>query len=216
MVPNWWCRISPNFILHTSVLLNRESVIFVYIICKDGSEHRKTVCSFAIPKMCRSLKRQHISIVDIDPTMEHIPELAESLNVDLQSVMEKLLLALKLTLNEEVKNASPEKRRLLLEYLFPYAVLSDYSDLVRFLMKGETNIPEAVVHKLMTEQEKYKEFLTPVILSNIYKQYSIYLDESVQKVISSYIHQPSSFGMVASRCLCKGNKSFEEYFASSV
>ena len=164
--------------------------------------------------MCRSQKRQRFSIVDIDPTMEHIPELAESLNVDLQSVMEKLLLALKLTLNEEVKNASSEKRRLLLEYLFPYAVLNDYSELVRFLMKGETNIPEAVVYKLMAEPEKYKGFLTPVIVSNIYKQYRFYLDESVQKAVSSYVHQPSSFGVVASLCLCNGRKQFEEYFTS--
>ena len=146
--------------------------------------------------------------------MEHIPELANSLNVDLQSVMEKLLLALKLTLNEEVKNASSEKRRLLLEYLFPYAVLNDYSELVRFLMKGETNIPEAVVYKLMTEPEKYKGFLTPIILSNIYKQYRFYLDENVQKVVSSYVHQPSSFNVVASRCLCDGIKRFEKYYIS--
>ena len=60
--------------------------------------------------------------------------------MDVDSMMLHILTALKVKLNYEVKKTSAAKRQRLLEYLFPYAVLDDYSPLVRFLLENENEM----------------------------------------------------------------------------
>ena len=69
--------------------------------------------------------------------------------MDVDSMMLHILTALKVKLNYEVKKTSAAKRQRLLEYLFPYAVLDDYSPLVRFLLENENDIPDVVIQKLL-------------------------------------------------------------------
>lgn len=153
--------------------------------------------------------------MNIDPSLEHIPQLAEALDVDLSSVMGKLLTTLKMELNQEVKNASPEKQQLLLEYLFPYAVLDGYSELVTFLLKMDAKIPEVVVEKLLNEPNKYEKFLTPPTLMNIYRQHDVYFEDSVCKSVHSKPQKSLSFETISCRCPINGRDKFKEFFLQS-
>ena len=173
---------------------------------------KQSVCIGAVN--CRSIKRHHYSLVDIDPNLEHIPELAESLGVGANSIMLHILTALKLKLNYEVKKTSPEKRQRLLEYLFPYAVLDDYSPLVRYLLEKEEHIPEVVVEKLLHEKQ-YAQFLTPSIKVNIYKQYREYFAEAVRDILKNKPITTYSMDSVFDRCAMDGSDKCRQFYQQS-
>ena len=74
--------------------------------------------------------KERYSLVDIDNRLQDIPELATALGIEPSTLISHILTALKLQLNNKIKNASSAKRQRLLEYLFPYSVLKDYSPIV--------------------------------------------------------------------------------------
>lgn len=144
--------------------------------------------------ICRVSTKQRFSLTDIDGRLQYISEFAEALGVDPNKIISDILTSLKLKLNSEVKKTSSAKRQRLLEYLFPYAVLDDYSPLVSYLLEHEDNIPDIVMEKLLHDAT-YSVFLTPSIKVNIYKKRKDYFNEDVHKAIdtiSNNIHPGAS------------------------
>lgn len=151
--------------------------------------------------------RQRFSLMDIDSRLQYISELAEALGVDTNKIIKDILASLKLTLNSEVKKTSSEKRQRLLEYLFPYAVLDDYSALVSYLLEHEDNIPDIVMDKLLHDST-YSVFLTPSIKVNIYKKERSYFDNDVEKVIEQLSSSISPEASILDRCPNSDKMSF--------
>ena len=149
----------------------------------------------------RFQKEQRYSLEDIDERLENFSEFAKALGMDPQFVMSRLLTSLKLKLNNEVKITSSAKRQRLLEYLFPYAVLPDYSPLVTYLLEKEEDIPQVVVDKLLHDAT-YKEYLTPQIKMNIYKREPSYFDHDVESAINALSFSRSSLSNASSKCCC--------------
>lgn len=149
----------------------------------------------------RFQREQRYSLEDIDERLEHFPEFAKALGMDPQFVMSRLLTSLKLKLNNEVKITSAAKRQRLLEYLFPYAVLPDYSPLVTYLLEKEEDIPQVVVDKLLHDAT-YKEYLTPQIKVNIYKREPAYFEHDVESALNALPFKNPSMASVSSKCCC--------------
>ena len=99
--------------------------------------------------ICGEHGKLRYSLKDIDNRLQYVSELAEALGADPSQIITHLLTSLKLKLNSEIKKTSPAKRQCLLEYLFPYAILDDYSPLVSYLLEHEDDIPEIVMEKLL-------------------------------------------------------------------
>lgn len=159
--------------------------------------------------------RQRFSLVDIDSRLQYISELAEALGVDTNKIIRDILASLKLTLNSEVKNTSSEKRQRLLEYLFPYAVLDDYSALVSYLLEHEDHIPDIVMEKLLNDST-YSVFLTPSIKVNIYKTERSYFDKDVKKEIEQLSSSISPEASVIDRCPNSDKMSFSSLILENV
>ena len=139
------------------------------------------------------------SISDIDKRLENISELAEALGVDTNKIISDILLSLKQKLNITVKNTSEEMNQYLLEYVFPYAVLKDYSPLVKYLLEQTVTIPEIVMEKLLHDPS-YSEFLTPSTKANIYNTKIDYFAEDIQKILDSNENTFSSQITIKDRC----------------
>ena len=82
----------------------------------------------------REVKGQRYTLEDIDDRLEDFSEFAKVLGIDSKVIISHILTSLKLKLNNEVKKTTSMKRQRLLEYMFPYAVLQDYSPLVSYLL----------------------------------------------------------------------------------
>ena len=134
--------------------------------------------------------------------------------MDVDSMMLHILTALKVKLNYEVKKTSAAKRQRLLEYLFPYAVLDDYSPLVRFLLENENDIPDVVIQKLLHE-DKYAQFLTPSIKVNIYRQHREHFEEEVKRILSTKPLSTYSMDSVFDRCAMDGNDKCRPFYQRS-
>ena len=165
--------------------------------------------------ICREHGKLRYSLTDIDKRLQYVSELAEALGVDPSQIIIHILTSLKLKLNSEIKKTSPAKRQCLLEYLFPYAILDDYSPLVSYLLEHEDNIPEIVMEKLLHDST-YSSFLTPLIKANIYKKRRDYFDEDVNRVIKEQASQINPQASVLERCPNSDKSLFYSLFLENM
>lgn len=165
--------------------------------------------------ICREHGKLRYSLKDIDNRLQYISELAEALGVDPSQIIIHILTSLKLKLNSEIKKTSPAKRQCLLEYLFPYAILDDYSPLVSYLLEHEDDIPEIVMEKLLHDST-YSSFLTPLIKVNIYKKRRDYFDEDVNKVIKELSTHVDPQASVLERCPNSDKMLFNSLFLENM
>ena len=165
--------------------------------------------------ICREHGKLRYSLKDIDNRLQYISELAEALGVDPSQIIIHILTSLKLKLNSEIKKTSPAKRQCLLEYLFPYAILDDYSPLVSYLLEHEDDIPEIVMEKLLHDST-YSSFLTPLIKANIYKKRRDYFDEDVNKVIKELSTHVDPQASVLERCPNSDKMLFNSLFLENM
>lgn len=165
--------------------------------------------------ICREHGKLRYSLKDIDNRLQYVSELAEALGVDPSQIIIHILTSLKLKLNSEIKKTSPAKRQCLLEYLFPYAILDDYSPLVSYLLEHEDDIPEIVMEKLLHDST-YSSFLTPLIKANIYKKRRDYFDEDVNKVIKELSTHVDPQASVLERCPNSDKMLFNSLFLENM
>lgn len=165
--------------------------------------------------ICREHGKLRFSLKDIDNRLQYVSELAEALGVDPSQIIIHILTSLKLKLNSEIKKTSPAKRQCLLEYLFPYAILDDYSPLVSYLLEHEDDIPEIVMEKLLHDST-YSSFLTPLIKVNIYKKRRDYFDEDVNKVIKELSTHVDPQASVLERCPNSDKMLFNSLFLENM
>ena len=165
--------------------------------------------------ICREHGKLRYSLKDIDNRLQYVSELAEALGVDPSQIIIHILTSLKLKLNSEIKKTSPAKRQCLLEYLFPYAILDDYSPLVSYLLEHEDDIPEIVMEKLLHDST-YSSFLTPLIKVNIYKKRRDYFDEDVNKVIIELSTHVDPQASVLERCPNSDKMLFNSLFLENM
>lgn len=165
--------------------------------------------------ICREHGKLRYSLKDIDNRLQYVSELAEALGVDPSQIIIHILTSLKLKLNSEIKKTSPAKRQCLLEYLFPYAILDDYSPLVSYLLEHEDDIPEIVMEKLLHDST-YSGFLTPLIKANIYKKRRDYFDEDVNKVIKELSTHVDPQASVLERCPNSDKMLFNSLFLENM
>ena len=138
--------------------------------------------------------KERYSLVDIDDRLQYVPELSSALGVNPSTLLSHILTALKSQLNNEIRKTSATKRRRLLEYLFPYVVLEDYSPSVVYMLEKEEDIPEVVMNKLLHDKS-YEQFLTPIIKAKIYLKRDDYFQSDFQALFSS---QPSGISVKSS------------------
>ena len=165
--------------------------------------------------ICREHGKLRYSLKDIDNRLQYVSELAEALGVDPSQIIIHILTSLKLKLNSEIKKTSPAKRQCLLEYLFPYAIIDDYSPLVSYLLEHEDDIPEIVMEKLLHDST-YSSFLTPLIKVNIYKKRRDYFDEDVNKVIKELSTHVDPQASVLERCPNSDKMLFNSLFLENM
>ena len=165
--------------------------------------------------ICREHGKLRYSLKDIDNRLQYVSELAEALGVDPSQIIIHILTSLKLKLNSEIKKTSPAKRQCLLEYLFPYAILDDYSPLVSYLLEHEDDIPEIVMEKLLHDST-YSSFLTPLIKANIYKKKRDYFDEYVNKEIKELSTHVDPQASVLERCPNSDKMLFNSLFLENM
>ena len=149
----------------------------------------------------REVKGQRYTLEDIDDRLEDFSEFAKVLGIDSKVIISHILTSLKLKLNNEVKKTTSMKRHRLLEYMFPYAVLQDYSPLVSYLLEKEESIPEVVIDKLLHDPT-YKEYLTPSIKVKIYKREPLYFEGDVESALNSLPTKVSRITSIANKCCC--------------
>lgn len=138
--------------------------------------------------------KERYSLVDIDDRLQDIPELATALGIEPSTLISHILTALKLQLNNKIKNASSAKRQRLLEYLFPYSVIKDYSPIVTYLLENENDIPESIMDILL-HNPSYESFLIPSIKAKIYKKRNDYFQADLKNLFAS---QPSGISVETS------------------
>ena len=144
--------------------------------------------------MTSTHSKERYSLVDIDDRLQYIPELATALGIEPSTLTSHILTALKLQLNNKIKNASSAKRQRLLEYLFPYSVLKDYSPIVTYLLENEDDIPEFIMNTLLHDPA-YESFLIPSIKAKIYKKRNDYFQADLKNLLAS---QPTGISVETS------------------
>ena len=144
--------------------------------------------------MTSTYPKERYSLVDIDGRLQYIVELATALGIEPSTLTSHILTPLKLQLNNKIKNASSAKRQRLLECLFPYSVLKDYSRIVTYLLENENDIPESIMDILLHDAS-YKSFLIPSIKAKIYKKRNDYFQADLKNLFAS---QPTGISVETS------------------